>query len=149
MFNLYRPIMKKSPQKILGTFEPVTFPAFASVGKVMAKIDTGAYSGSLHCTKITEEKTDAGKVLHFSPFDHPETTVSTSKYSFRYVRSSNGQGQSRYFIDTTIEIQGETYPVMLSLADRSEMKWPMLIGRRFLRKYNFLVDVSKALKEVI
>ncbi len=134
----------KQSQKTLSSFEPVSFPAFQAVGKVMAKIDTGAYTGSLHCTKIHEEETKEGKLLHFAPFDHPETEITATQFSIRSVRSSNGQRQNRYFIDTTIKIQGETYPIVLSLANRSEMKWPVLIGRRFLRKHNFLVDVNKA-----
>ena len=135
--------MKQQP-KTVGSFEPVMFPAFKSVGKITAKIDTGAYTGSLHCTKIREEKNGDDRVLYFSPFDQPEIEIAATEFSLRYVRSSNGKGQNRYFIQTTIEIQGETYPIVLSLADRSEMKWPVLIGRKFLRKYNFLVDVNKA-----
>ncbi len=128
--------------KIIGPFETVEFPAF-NIGKVTAKIDTGAYTGALHCTKIREEETAIGKILHFSPFDHPEIEVSVNDFAVRYVRSSNGTNQSRYFIDTNILIHGQSFPIVLSLADRSEMKWPVLIGRRFLRKHNFLVDVSK------
>lgn len=131
--------------KIIGSFEPVTFPEFANIGEVKAKIDTGAYSGSLHCTKISEEKTTNGKILHFSPFDHPELKIAITDFAVRYVRSSNGQSQKRYFIKTTIKLQGEIYPILLSLADRSEMKWSVLIGRRFLRRNNFLVDVSRSI----
>lgn len=130
--------------KTLGSFEPVIFPDFASIGQIMAKIDTGAYTGALHCTKIREEQTGKVRTLYFSPFDHPEEEVIVTDFAVRNVSSSNGEGQNRYFINTTINIQGETYPIVLSLADRSEMKWPVLIGRRFLRKNNFLVDVSKA-----
>jgi hypothetical protein len=81
--------------------------------------------------------------LHFSPFDHPEVTVTAHNFAIKYVRSSNGEVQKRYFIDTKITIQSKTYEIVLSLADRSEMKWPVLIGRRFLRQNNFLVDVRK------
>jgi hypothetical protein len=138
-------IMKQIPKsKIVGSFEPVTFPEFSKIGEVTAKIDTGAYTGALHCTQIREEQTESGKVLRFSPFDHPEVEMSVSNFAVKYVRSSNGDSQSRYFIDTTITIVGQTYPIVLSLADRSEMKWPVLIGRRFLRKNNFLVDVNRA-----
>lgn len=129
--------------KTLASFEPVSFPEFINVGQVMAKIDTGAYTGAFHCTKIREEDTPEGKVLRFSPFDHPETEVILTDFAVRHVRSSNGGDQNRYFIDTVVKIQGEKYPIVLSLADRSEMKWPVLIGRKFLRKNNFLVDVSK------
>lgn len=129
-------------QQVIGSFEPVQFPDF-DIGEVMAKIDTGAYTGALHCTKIREEETEQGKVLHFSPFDHPEKEMSVTDFAVSYVRSSNGTSESRYFIDTNITIKGKTYPILLSLADRSEMKWPVLIGRRFLRKNNLLVDVRK------
>jgi len=128
---------------VLGSFESVRFPEFVGIGEVKAKIDTGAYTGALHCTKIREEEKDGAKILHFSPFDHPETEISITDFAVSHVRSSNGGNQSRYFINTQITIQGETYPILLSLADLSEMKWPVLIGRRFLRKHNFLVDVNK------
>lgn len=133
--------MKSTQKKIIGSFESVIFPEFNGY-KVVAKIDTGAYTGALHCTKIREED----NVLHFSPFDHPETEISLTEYAVNHVKSSNGKAESRYFIDTSITISGETYPIVLSLADRSEMKWPVLIGRKFLRQNNFLVDVMKITK---
>jgi hypothetical protein len=135
--------MKQINPKILGSFEPVSFPEFAAIGEVTAKIDTGAYTGALHCTKIKEEVTETGTILHFYPFDHPDLQMSVDDFVVRHVRSSNGENQARYFITTKIKVHGQTYPIILSLADRSEMKWPVLIGRRFLRSNNFLVDVSK------
>ncbi len=129
--------------KIIGSFEPVTFPDFANIGKVVAKIDTGAHSGALHCTKIHEEEGTDGPVLHFSPFDHPEVEITATEFAVRHVWSSMGKRERRYFVDTTIIIQGETYPIMLSLADRSDMTYPVLIGRRFLDENQFLVDVKR------
>ena len=137
--------MDKPEQNIIGSFATVTFPDFNGY-KVKAKIDTGAFTGALHCTKIREVTTKNGPVLHFSPFDHPELRISVSNFVVNHVKSSNGTAQSRYFINTNITIHGKTYPIVLSLADRSEMKWPVLIGRRFLRKQNFLVDVNKGRK---
>lgn len=128
--------------KILGPFEQIGFPAFG-LEDVTAKIDTGAFTGALHCTKIEEADTAEGKVLHFSPFDHPELTITTAEYVIKQVKSSNGERQRRYFIKTMISLQGQEYKILLSLADRSEMKWPVLIGRRFLRHNHFLVDVRK------
>ncbi len=119
------------------------FPEFQAIGEVMAKIDTGAFTGALHCTKIRQEQSDNGPVLYFSPFDHPETEMIAPEFAVKYVRSSNGDREARYFIDTQITIADKTYPITLSLANRSEMKWPVLIGRRFLHKYKFLVDVRR------
>ena len=125
----------------VGVLEKVLFPDLGGI-EVLAKIDTGAYTGALHCTKIRLVETTDGKSLHFSPFDHPEIEVASREFKKRIVKSSNGGLQQRYFIKTTIKIKGKTYPITLSLADRSEMKWPVLIGRRFLRANNFLVDAS-------
>lgn len=137
--------MKSDATHIIGSFEPVVFPEFNGY-EVMAKIDTGAYTGALHCTKIRQEETENGPMLHFSPFDHPEIEISLTEFAVNHVRSSNGKMESRYFIDTSITVCGETYPIVLSLADRSEMKWPVLIGRKFLRKHNFIVDVNRVSK---
>jgi hypothetical protein len=135
--------MQKEEHQVIGSFEHVVFPDFSGL-EVAAKIDTGAYTGALHCTKIAEEISEDGEsVLRFSPFDHPEVEITAIDYTEKHVRSSNGSNQVRYFIDTQIAINGKTYPIVLSLADRSEMKWPVLIGRRFLRQNKFVVDVSK------
>lgn len=137
--------MNKVIKKTIGSFESVIFPDFNDY-KVAAKIDTGAYTGAMHCTKILEVESEEGKRLLFSPFDHPEIEISLAEYAVNHVKSSNGKAESRYFIDTNITINGETYPIVLSLADRSEMKWPVLIGRKFLRQNNFVVDVNMGTK---
>ncbi len=135
--------IKNSDQQVLGALEQVSFPDYG-IGTVTAKIDTGAYTGAFHCTNIRLEDVDGGKVLHFSPFDHPEITATADNFAVDFVRSSNGERQQRYFIGTTIKIGENEYPITLSLADRSDMKWPVLVGRRFLRQNNLLVDVKKA-----
>jgi hypothetical protein len=137
--------MDKVIKKTVGSFESVVFPEFNRY-EVIAKIDTGAFTGALHCTKIREEETENGKILHFSPFDHPEVEISLTEFAVNHVKSSNGKSESRYFIDTEIIFAGESYPIVLSLADRSEMRWPVLIGRKFLKQNNFLVDVTKEAK---
>jgi len=129
-------------QKIVGSTEIIGFPVF-DLFNVPAKIDTGADSGAIHCTKIVEKKIPGKSVLQFSPFDHPEIVIIATDFVMKKVRSSNGDAAKRYFIDTTIDIQGEQYPIHLSLANRTEMTWPVLIGKLFLAEQNFLVDASK------
>lgn len=130
-------------KKIVSAFEPVTFPEFGDLTEYRAKIDTGAYTGAFHCTEIQEIGSGDEKVLHFKPFDNPEVEVTASNFMIRYVKSSNGERQRRYFIETRIVLQGQEYPITLSLADRSEMKSPVLIGRSFLAANGFLVDASR------
>lgn len=127
-----------SPQTVLGTLEPVKFPEF-SRKIVFAKIDTGAYTGALHCDGIEEKSVEGGKILYFRP--HGSSKVyQKDEFVAKYVKSSNGKRQRRYFINTTIVIKGLKYEITLSLANRSEMRRQVLIGRRFLRINNFIVD---------
>lgn len=129
-------------KNIVGSIELVSFPDF-KMTDVPAKIDTGADTGALHCTKIEEVGKGKASILRFSPFDHPEITIEADEFITKHVRSSNGEAVVRYFITTTIVLQGKEFPIQISLADRTEMKWPTLIGKRFLQDNNFLVDVSR------
>lgn len=130
-----------SPARVVGAFEDVIFPEFSDTA-VAAKIDTGAYTGALHCNSIEEREGDEGKLLVFRPLDSDQEIV-REEFAIKYVRSSNGKRQKRYFITTKIVIDGVRRPITISLTNREDMKWPVLIGRRFLRQYKFLVDPNK------
>jgi len=128
-------------QLIVNVFEKVDFPEFGITG-MSAKMDTGAFTGALHSTKIYVDKSDTEPVLHFSPFDHPEVNITTTNFRRARLKSSNGQTEQRYIIKTTIALDGKPYSIHLSLADRSSMKIPVLIGRRFMRRHGLMVDVT-------
>lgn len=133
--------MKNPNPKIIGAIVPSIFPEFSNQS-VLSKIDTGAYTGALHYSKLQEiQGEDGSRVLEFAPLGGTKTVI-IDEFAIRYVKSSNGKREKRYFIDTRIIIDGETYPIILSLANRGDMKFPVLIGRRFLRQNNFVVDVA-------
>lgn len=113
------------------------------MSNVPAKIDTGADTGAIHCTMIKEKVVKGKDTLMFSPFDRPDLVIVSNDFTIKKVKSSNGEACQRYFVTTTIEVQGKNYPIQLSLADRTEMTWPVLIGRKFLGENNFLVDVTR------
>lgn len=52
-----------------------------------------------------------------------------------------GVVEKRFFVKTEIVIFGKNYPIQLSLTNRGEMKYPILLGRRFLNK-KVLVDTT-------
>ena len=133
--------MNKS-NSIIGSFEPVSLPDFG-IAHELAKIDTGAYSGALHCTdvRIVRRGIVRKRILKFTPLGDPKLATETDTFIKTFVRSSTGHRIKRFLIDTTIEIHGKTYPIRIGLSDRSDLKRNVLIGRRFLRKNNILVDV--------
>ena len=129
-------------ENTVGTFERVDFPLL-DVSDLIAKIDTGAYTGAMHCTKIEERDTADGKVVVFAPFGKHGKLHSTDDYYTKHVKSSNGLRQERFVVKTEIVIRDKTYPILLTLADRSDMKYPVLIGRRFLRLHKLVVDATQ------
>ena len=109
-----------------------------------AKIDTGAYSNSLHCDDIF---VDEDNFVHFKLLDkiHPSYHGKKLKiplYKTKSVKSSNGVVQTRASIKVQVKFAGKVYHTVVSLTTRSDMNYPLLIGRKFLQD-RFLVDVSQ------
>ena len=107
------------------------------------KIDTGAYSNSLHCDEITIEN----NFVSFRLLDKVHKAYHNKKikmplYKEKKVKSSNGTVEKRAFIQVKVRFFNKIYKTVVSLTNRKDMKYPMLIGRKFLQN-RFLVDVSK------
>lgn len=109
-----------------------------------AKVDTGADSNALHCDNIIVH--DDGFVS-FTLLDEIHESYHGKKikmplYKIKKVRSSNGELQHRPSVQVKVDFFGKKYNTVVSLTNRADMKYPMLIGRTFLSG-NFLVDVSQ------
>lgn len=131
--------MDVNKQLVYGSFEPVVLPAFSDEA-FMAKVDTGAYSGAIHCSVLKEVVRDGKKALLFKPLTCKKARV-VKKYTRKYVRSSTGHRVLRYLITTDMVIHGMKYEVKIGLSDRKDMQYEILIGRRFLREHGIIVDV--------
>ena len=140
--------MNRSVKRVLGRRELVDFPAFSLAG-VEAKVDTGAYTSAIHCSNIHIE-TDAEQrprlVVHLLDPGHEGTdgrALAFADFALRDIRSSNGEVQERYVIRAVVQLYGEDFEADFSLSDRSDMKYPVLLGRSLLRQARFVVDVAK------
>ncbi len=105
-----------------------------------AKIDTGVYTSSIHCTNIRE----IDQVLQCSFVDatHPEYNgkrFTFKNYDITAVKSSNEKVEVRFAIRTQIMVFDKMYPITLTLSSCDDMHFPILIGRKFLSG-KFLVD---------
>jgi len=139
-------LRKKSSKIIIGRLEKIFLPEL-SQNSLDAKIDTGAYTSSLHCHNIELFDKDGMQWVRFNVLDpqHPEyeeKPFESPVYKIKKVRSSNGLVEERVVIKQRAHFTGKKRMIQLSLANRSEMKFPVLIGRRFLTG-RFIVDVSK------
>ena len=121
--------------KKIGRSEIISFPELKIVS-IKAKIDTGAYGVALHVDNIRH---DDGKLY----FTVGNEEFSYNKFKTIEVKNSFGEVQKRFSIFTKLTIGESIYKFYVSLADRKNMKYSVLIGRRFLYKFKYLVDVTK------
>lgn len=128
--------------EILGRYDRVDLPELG-LSNIHAKIDTGAYSCSLHCSKAEI----VNKNLEFILLDeeHPEFTgmkFTFKKFEQREIKNSFGEAELRFVIKTKIRIFKRLINAEFSLSNRGNLKFPVLLGRKILRQ-RFLIDVTK------
>jgi len=127
------------PRLVLGRREWVALPEF-DVGPLNAKTDTGARTSSLHAEEI--QVAPDGQRVFFVTSDHygRRVTCESPIVKSTKVKSSTGVSRRRYVIETEAMLAGGfTWRIRLTLANRSEMRSPLLLGRQALSGY-FLID---------
>lgn len=133
--------MKNKILPVVGWREMVRLPELGLAG-IPAKIDTGARTSSLHATVLQEFQRDGESFVRFA-VDFPQQRVrqvcEAVHVDIRGITSSNGETQYRYVIKTPMRLGDVEFRAEISLADRSDMRFPMLIGRSSLRR-RFVVD---------
>lgn len=138
--------LTKNKIRIIGRREFVDFPQL-KLFSIEAKIDTGAYTSAIHCKDIVIRTINNVQVLCFKLLDntHPEYSEQIhefAEFSKKKIKNSFGEMEERYIIKTPIKIAKKNIVTTLSLSDRENMRYPVLIGRRLL-KGKFVVDVNR------
>lgn len=127
---------------IIGKTDVVDLPLF-NLENIKVKIDSGAYTSSIHCSFI--EETEKGLEVIFLDKKHQGYTgevLHFKEYQQKRVRSSNGKMQLRYVIKGNILIFDKKYSTEFTLSKRDLMRYPVLLGRKLLSK-RFLIDTEK------
>lgn len=132
----------RQPKAIIGWREWCELPALALPG-VLAKIDTGAKTSSLHAFDIrTSGRSDDWITFSVHPVQRRKRPVIHCEarcVDVRSVTSSNGTSEERPVIETTLVIGGRSFLSEITLTNRDEMGFRMLIGRQSLNR-RFVVD---------
>lgn len=139
--------MRKTEIKIIGWREWVQLPKLGKF-KIKAKVDSGARTSSLHAFDIKTYTRSNEEYVKFTI--HPDQRTSKNELvcrakvlEYRKVKSSNGHTQLRPVILTEVKLMGETWEVEVTLTNRDEMGFRMLLGRESIRK-RFLIDTGKS-----
>ncbi|WP_323796582.1 ATP-dependent zinc protease [Nisaea sp.] len=118
------------------------------IERIKTKIDTGARTSSLHAFNI-RQFTDHG-APHVAFVVHPRQRYRlpvveciAEVLDEREVMSSSGHKDVRYVISTDVSLAGFTWPIEITLADRDQLGFRMLLGRQAVRD-RFLVDPGRS-----
>lgn len=141
------PSKPKRKYKKVGWREWVGLPELG-ITKIKAKIDTGARTSALHAFSLQPfEEAGLDKIaFQIHPFQHDTETVIqcvAPVVDRRWVTDSGGHEEERYVIYTPISIAGHTWPIEITLTERENMLFRMLIGRSALRK-RYVVNPARS-----
>jgi hypothetical protein len=136
-FFLSCTILEASDKPVIGADEYVFILPYKI--KVPARVDTGAATTSLDARNLSV----AGDTVTFTLPSRPEgSAITVPIVAWRYIRSS-GSRERRPVVEMELCIASKRLRARVNLNDRSNMKYPMIIGRN-VTTGNFLVDTSKS-----
>ncbi|MAT51563.1 MAG: hypothetical protein CMK32_10315 [Porticoccaceae bacterium] len=128
---------------LIGAVEKVTFtpPGITFT----ARIDTGAVGSSIHARDITRFERDGDRWVRFTINDPDDEPVTLERKVVRRVNiktPEQDQSERRPVVMMTVALGSLSEQIEMSLTDRSDMDYPVVIGRNLL-KNNAVVDVSR------
>lgn len=132
---------------IVGWREWVKLPDFG-VAAIKVKMDSGARSSALHAFNIEPFNRDGRDWVRFEvhPIQRNNRIVVVAEaplLEYRTVRSSGGHETRRPVVETSVILNGVTWPIELTLASRDAMGFRMLLGRQAIRG-RFLVHAGRS-----
>ena len=132
---------------LIGWKEKAALPDLG-VARLDAKIDTGAKSSAIHAVQPRPISHDGAECIEFFitlQTQERETRILcvAPLIDTRVIRSSNGEDQERFVVSSRLSLGDRTFPIELTLADRSAMEFQLLIGRAALAN-NFIVDPAQS-----
>lgn len=116
----------------VGWREWVTLPEL-DIEAIKVKVDTGARTSALHAFQVESFQRDNREWVRFSI--HPIQGQDLVRHceapvlDRRVVTDSGGHKEERPVIRTDIELGGRRWPIEITLTDRENMIFRMLLGR--------------------
>jgi len=123
--------------------------------RLKARLDTGAKTSSLHAVNIEPFEKEGDEWVSFQiplgdhsdqptegELDHEDIILELERPVERTVliKRKGAPSQKRYVVMMDFCIAGTTHTTQFSLTDRGKFSYPALLGRRFMRDDNILID---------
>lgn len=135
--------METEQKQVIGWREWVRLPALGQA-MIKAKIDTGARTSALHAYYVEPFELEGRPWVRFGLHPRQKDTeiqieCEAPVIDQRRVTDSGGHAEMRYVIATTLVLGNTAFEAEVTLTDRENMLFRMLLGRGAL-KPRFLVD---------
>ncbi|MDE1221049.1 ATP-dependent zinc protease [Vibrio aestuarianus] len=132
---------------IVGWRETLRLPALG-IEKIKAKIDTGARTSCLHAFKVESFTKEEALWVRFwiHPLQRNDEKVVVCEAKVvdeRTVRDSGGHEETRYVIESDVCLGGQTWPIEITLTNRENMAFRMLLGRTAMHN-KIVVDPTQS-----
>lgn len=120
--------------RLIGWREWVCLPDL-SIDRVKVKVDTGARTSVLHAFKLQAFLKEDQEWVTFSVHPLQDNTTlqvdcTARVIDHRIIRDSGGHEETRVVIETDVAVGDEIWPIELTLTDRENMAFRMLLGRK-------------------
>lgn len=135
------------PVLIIGWMEYVDLPDLG-LHDLKAKIDTGARTSAIHATDITPFKKGNEDWVRFKTraTEGAEfVTLESPVHSSRSIKNTSGVPEERIVIRTKFRLGRRMWTIDLSLADRENMMFSLIVGRTALKNHSIAVHTRRAL----
>ena len=139
--------MANTEKPCLGWREWIALPELG-IAHLKAKVDTGAKTSALHAFHLEEYRERGVAMVRFRihPIQRRNDVVITSEAQVidrRSVSDSGGHKETRLVIATQLVLGGEQWPIEMTLTNRDNMQFRMLLGRTAIRG-RYIVDPGKS-----
>lgn len=127
---------------VLGRIEKVK--VISNGMQLVARVDTGAQSSSMHAINIKEKSVEGKEYVEFETFDHDGKKYAMLKEVVKKVKVKTPDSKStkRYVVRVRLKIGTNEHSVNVTLSNRDKLDYKFLIGRNLLMG-NYIVDVSQ------
>lgn len=141
-----KPKKPKPELLVIGWMEHLDLPELG-LHQLKAKIDTGARTSALHATGIENFERDGAEWVRFfvQPDDGAaDVPVEARVHDRRHIKNTSGIPEERIIIRTRLKLIDRSWMISVSLTDRSNMRFPMIVGRTALKNHNIAVHTRRA-----
>ena len=132
---------KPKPPTVIGCAEHIALPELGLLA-LEAKVDTGAQTTAIHATAVRTKEIDGRRWVSFRvPLRGAKPVQCHARLrGVKLVKNTGGKPERRFFIRTRLHIGERSWPIDVTLANRRNMKFAVILGRAAILHRRVLVD---------